>query len=148
MLSVITAKGNGGHWIQRKGGNTFPIPGSTLLCGRISTGGCIGKLDLPHGITDLGKILAPTFEIRASEIIIPKLKQAMYQQLHRQTDSSRTVFYLPGFCTTGRGAAPNNQKTVILQAGLSICSKSNLITCVYACVQDISCPSEFIDDDS
>jgi len=78
MLSVITAKGNGGHWIQRKGGNTFPIPGSTLLCGRI-----FGKLDLPHGITDLGKILAPTFEIKATEIIIPKLKQAMYQQLHR-----------------------------------------------------------------
>ena len=83
MLSVITAKGNGGHWIQRKGGNTFPFPGSTPLCGRISAGGYIGELDLPHGIPDLGKIPAPTFEIKATEIITPKLKQAMYQQLHR-----------------------------------------------------------------
>lgn len=83
MLSVIKAKGNGGHWIQRKGGNTFPVPVSAPLFGRISAGGYIGELGLPHGITDLGKIPAPTFEIKATEIIIPKLKQTMYQQLHR-----------------------------------------------------------------
>ena len=29
------------------------FPGSTPLCGRISAGGYIGELDLPHGITDL-----------------------------------------------------------------------------------------------
>lgn len=83
MLSVITAKGNGGHWILRKGRNTFPVPSSTPPCGGVSPGGYTRELDLLHGITDLGKIPASTFEIKATEMIIPKLKEEMYQQLYR-----------------------------------------------------------------
>lgn len=83
MLSVIKAKGNGGHWIQRKGGNTFG-PAVPPLFGRISAGGYIGELGLPHGIKQTWeKIPAPTFEAK-------KANRYNYPSLNKQCISNYT----------------------------------------------------------
>lgn len=86
MLRVITTKGNGGCCILRIVGNTFPISGSTPSCGRTSAGDCIREAGPTTWTIVLEKIPVPTFDIKATDMIIPKLQQAVYQQLHRQTE--------------------------------------------------------------